>query len=65
MCERDYRQNGQYEQQHREEKKTRMYQVTIKSNIARTIYTKLEIVGQLAGETGHGQVRRAWALFYR
>lgn len=42
-----------------------MHQVTIKSNVARTIYTKLEIVGQMAGETGHGQFRRAWALIYR
>lgn len=42
-----------------------MHQVTIKSYVAIIIYTWLEIVGEKAGEIGHRQIRRAWALFYR
>lgn len=57
----NYRQKDQYEQKHRDDE-TGMCQVTRKANVARTIYTNIEVVGEKAGEMGHCQIRRAWAL---
>lgn len=42
-----------------------MCQVTTKSKVARIIYTRPKVVGLKAGETGCGQIRRAWTLSAR
>lgn len=45
------KQNDNYEQKHRDEN-TGICKVTIKSNDSRTIYARLEVVEEKAGEIG-------------